>query len=119
MPEMFGKRYDWTKVNGVWSLEKGLEPLGPVEATPLTYDEFLDALRKIEEEPYCVNGPVYPEMREELIRYAGGEGEGRISLGSDGEGVSDPEAGGEAGRSDRGVKEQRDSSLAREEGLSE
>lgn len=47
---------------------------------------------------------------------AGGEGERRIPLGQDGEGVSDPEAGGDAGRSDRELEGSERDSVARQEG---
>lgn len=47
---------------------------------------------------------------------AGAEGEFRIPLGSDGQGVSDAEAGGDAGRSDRVEQGAERDSVARQEG---
>lgn len=92
MPEMFGKRYDWIKVNGVWSLHKGLESFSgtaPVEATPFSYDDFIGFLRRVEAEPLVVSGPISPEMWEELFGNGIGERAGRIPVAGRGHGVQD------------------------------
>lgn len=97
VPEMFGKRYDWTKVNGSLSLIP--ESVAPAEATsPLTYAGFLRGLAEIEATEYPVpklfmSGPVDEWVREELMRYGAGERGGRIPMAGGGHGVSDEEAG--------------------------
>lgn len=124
MPRLFGKDYKWGMVGGRLILEKpDAWDFAPAESAeegkPFSYGDFIGFLERVEREPFTFNVGVSEDMGRELQRYASGEGEGRISMGADGDGVSDQEAGEAAGRSDRGVEEQRNGEVACEEGVAE
>lgn len=104
MPRLFGKDYEWDYVDGKLCLRKPWILEMPA-MKPFTYGDLVEGLRRIE--------------AEGGVAYAGPESEGRIPLGRLGYGLSDPEAGGDAGRSGARVTGAERDSLARQEGHGE